>query len=273
MSPMQTFVLRSGAVQAEVIPERGAIVSRLTVAGRDVLAMDHDTLFDPGKNVRGGIPLLFPFAGRLAADRFERQGLGVVTTIRQHGFARQRAFSPVAPPPGRPFAADRLRLVLSDDDATRAVYPFRFQATVDVRLEPRGLCLSLVVWNQDDRPMPVAPGWHPYFPCPVGAKARITISGLGASFDPAALRDDVEFDFGVPAPPLGRLTAQMPSIGELTVEFSPRLRHVQLWSLPERPFVCIEPFWGPAGVICGDDADLIPPGRAHDYWVRLELQP
>jgi hypothetical protein len=51
------------------------------------------------------------------------------------------------------------------------------------------------------------------------------------------------------------------------------MRHLQLWSQPGKPFVCIEPFWGPAGAILDDRRDLIPPGTAHDYFMRLELVP
>src|SRR5689334_3644577 len=61
----QTFLLAEGRNKAEIVPERGAIVTRLTVDGRDVLFMDYDTLADPTKSIRGGVPVLFPFAGAL----------------------------------------------------------------------------------------------------------------------------------------------------------------------------------------------------------------
>ena len=45
-----------GDVRAEVVPERGALVTALRVGTRDVLYLDPETLADPTKNVRGGIP-------------------------------------------------------------------------------------------------------------------------------------------------------------------------------------------------------------------------
>lgn len=62
--------LTHGDVRAMVVPARGALVASLQVAGRDVLYLDRATLDDPTKNVRGGIPVLFPFAGKLADELF-----------------------------------------------------------------------------------------------------------------------------------------------------------------------------------------------------------
>jgi len=43
-----------------IAPARGAIVTRFRVGERDLLFLDESTLADRTKNVRGGIPLLFP---------------------------------------------------------------------------------------------------------------------------------------------------------------------------------------------------------------------
>jgi len=81
--------LAFGDVSVEVVPERGALVTALRVGSHDVLYLDRDTLADPAKNVRGGIPLLFPFAGKLADETLTLTG----TKMKQHGFARNRAWS------------------------------------------------------------------------------------------------------------------------------------------------------------------------------------
>src|SRR6185436_17503739 len=105
-------------VSAEIVPARGAIVSRLSVRGREVLYLDRATLEDLSKNVRGGIPLLFPFAGKLENDALLTAG----TTMKQHGFGRNMAWSVDEQTPGG------ARLSLKADADTRALYPFDFEA-------------------------------------------------------------------------------------------------------------------------------------------------
>ena len=58
------IALRKGESLAEVVPERGAICSRLRLGPSEMLFLDPATLADAKKNVRGGIPLLFPIAGK-----------------------------------------------------------------------------------------------------------------------------------------------------------------------------------------------------------------
>jgi galactose mutarotase-like enzyme len=120
--------------------------------------------------------------------------------------------------------------------------------------------------------VPVAPGWHPYFRCPAAEKTRVTgdLTGL----PPDALRDDREFDFGIEAPPLGRVRFSIPGLGgALALSFAPAMRHLQFWSQPGKDFVCIEPFLGPANTINTEKRVSVPPGTARDFWMRIELVP
>ncbi len=264
----QTVLLSLASTKAEVVPSRGAIPTRLTVGGRDVLYMDYDTLGDAAKSVRGGVPLLFPFAGRLPDDRLilpagpGERGAPAGTTMKQHGFARDRAWTVAEQ------REDLVRMTLGDDADTRAQFPWRFRAEHSVRLLGRGMHIELTVENLDVTPMPASPGWHPYFCCPVGQKRELTLDAPG--FDLTKITEDAVFDFGLVAPPAGRVRASLPFLGQLDLEFSPRMRHLQLWSQPGKPFVCIEPFWGTAGTINGPERDEIPPGHAHEYWMRIE---
>ena len=115
--PLEEIVVEHGGVAARVMPERGAIVTACRVGGRELLYMDRATLLDPGKSVRGGIPLLFPFAGRLDGDRLVHAG----STMKQHGFARNRQWSVIEQSPGA------VRLGLDCDAETRGVYPHDFR--------------------------------------------------------------------------------------------------------------------------------------------------
>ncbi len=245
-----------------VAPGRGAHVTGLTVDGRDLLYMDRATFEDPAKNVRGGIPILFPFAGRLADDRFLPAG----TTIPQHGFGRNRAWT-VAGQDARTVV-----LALEPDAAAKAVYPYDFRAEQTCRIIPRGLLVELRIRNRGASPLPVAPGWHPYFRCPSARKPEIAGSVPGLT--PDKFPNNREFDFGLPAPTAGAATFQIPDLGTLALSWSPNLQHLQFWSPAGKDFVCIEPFTGPTDAINRAEMRVdIAPGSMRLFWMRIEVKP
>ncbi len=259
--PVDSILLEAGAAEAEIAPARGALLARLRVDAREILYLDRATLEDATKNVRGGVPILFPFAGRLPDDRFLPAG----TTMKQHGFGRNLPWARVEDATA---GGDTLRLRLEASAITREPYPYEFAAEHTVRLLPRGAELELFVENRGDRPLPCAPGWHPYFSCPADRKREVTADVAGIA---DRLTDDAELDFGVPAPPSGRARFVLPGLGRLSLEFSPEMRHLQVWSLPGKPFICLEPFYGPPGTVNGAGRDDVPPGRCRAYFLRIEV--
>ena len=240
-------------MRVEIVPERGALVTALRVGMRDVLYLDPATLADPAKNVRGGIPVLFPFAGKLADETLTLTG----TKMKQHGFARDRAWTVTEQD------AASVRMTLADDAETRARYPFDFVAHHHVMIVPGGVQLELTI-VAGDQPLPVSPGWHPYFNLAREDKAKIR----GGGVEPSQFGDDREFDFGIVAPVAGRSRFAVP---RLELEASPELRHLQLWSQPGKPFVCIEPFFGPAGTINTEQRGWVPAGQARTFWMRIRI--
>ena len=76
----------SGATQAKIAPERGGLVTSLSINNTEILYLDRETFDDLTKNVRGGIPLLFPNAGPLK---------GGLYNLPQHGFARRMRWNTI----------------------------------------------------------------------------------------------------------------------------------------------------------------------------------
>jgi galactose mutarotase-like enzyme len=256
---VETVSLAHGDVNVEVVPARGAIVSTLRVRGRDVLYMDRATLEDATKNVRGGIPVLFPFSGKLENETFALTG----TKMKQHGFGRNKAW-PVADR-----GASWVRMRLAADDDTRAQWPYEFVAEQTVMIVPSGVHVELAI-AAADKPLPVSPGWHPYFA--VAAADKGAVRGDVAGFTPERIGDDREFDFGVVAPQHGRARFEVPGLGAIRITFSPEMRHMQFWSQPGKPFICLEPFHGPAGTVNTDRRAWVPAREARTFWMRIELE-
>src|SRR5215469_14707579 len=82
------ITIQHGEVEAKIAPARGALISALEVGDKQVLFLDRATFEDQTKNVRGGIPVLFPYAGKLDGGRLRVSG----AEMGQHGFGRNRAW-------------------------------------------------------------------------------------------------------------------------------------------------------------------------------------
>lgn len=255
----ETHAISHGNVTAEIVPARGAIVTGLRVGAQEVLYLDRGTLEDPAKNVRGGIPVLIPYAGKLVDELFLPAG----TKMKQHGFGRNKVWDVTEK------SASQIRVALRQDDETRAQYPFPFSAEQSVSILPRGLLVEMMIANLGDRPLPVSPGWHPYFVCTGAKKGEVSGDVPGLSSD--RFGNDKEFDFGLPAPVLGRANFSVPGLGKLLLSFSPEMRHMQFWSQPGKDFICLEPFTGPNNTVNTDKRIDIPAGQARAFWLRIEL--
>jgi len=254
------IAIHNGDVRATVAPARGALVSDLLVGDKQVLYLDRGTFDDETKNVRGGIPVLLPYAGKLENGTLKAAG----TQMGQHGFGRNRPWEVKEQKPWR------VRLVLMQEDEDRKSYPFQFIAEQTCTILPRGLEVELLIFNTGNVSMPVSPGWHPYFSCPSTEKGKVKASV--ATVDHNQFSNEREFDFGVVAPPFGRASFQIPQLGSLMLSFSPEMRHLQFWSQPAKDFICIEPFTGPNNTINTDRRIDIPAGRAHTFWMKIELE-
>src|SRR6185295_326848 len=107
--PFEELQISSGGTSARIAPDRGALVTGLNINGVEALYLDRATFDDATKNVRGGIPVLFPYAGKLDNETFLAAG----TKMKQHGFGRNKAWRVIESKSGG------VRVVLGDDAETR----------------------------------------------------------------------------------------------------------------------------------------------------------
>lgn len=114
-------------------------------------------------NIRGGNPVLFPFAGRCHVDGVAGAWVdpeGVKRPYPQHGLVRQGACEIVEC--GEDFVA--AKFLPSDDDAK--VYPYSYDFVVRYRFAELGFTVEFQLANRDSRRMPWGPGHHFYFTLP-----------------------------------------------------------------------------------------------------------
>ncbi|MBS0350343.1 MAG: aldose epimerase [Proteobacteria bacterium] len=264
-------------------------------AGARELLFVPDHLWDrTSKELPGGWMYCFPNCGRL-----ERQGKsnlyyydGHVYELPLHGFAWTKAWTVVE------VKHNSLLLRLRDDQQTRLAYPFHFTLEYLYEITDRTLFCRQTYINHGDRPMPYNAGFHPYFstPEPGGAKNHVILN-----FTPRRrLRYNQQLTDIVGELPLfpvpvsvgnPEINEQLFQIGEdkhiyLTypngdvinmavegVEDRDMFPYLQLYSPPDQPFVCVEPWMGyPNALNSVAGVRWLAPGQKEHGALRLWLE-
>ena len=150
--------------EAEVYLQ-GAHLTRWQPRGAaPVLFLSARAVYAPGKAIRGGVPLIFPWFGPHATDR----------QAPMHGFARSRPWRLATSGLG-PEGAVVVELALEDDEASRAAWPFSFGARYRVSVGDT-LEMALEVVNRSATPFTFEAALHTYLA--VGDIRAVGITGL-----------------------------------------------------------------------------------------------
>ncbi len=255
---------------ASIVPARGAIVTSLRIADRELLYLDATTLIDPAKNVRGGIPVLFPSPGKLDNDRFDRDGHH--GEMKQHGFARTL-----------PWAIEERRnnsltLSLASSPQTLAQFPWAFKAQLVLQLAGTSLRITMRVHNAGPEPMPYALGLHPYFKVADKGHAKVESRATRAfdnvtrqtmpftGFDLTA----AEVDLHLIDHPDHAMTLQLGDGARIVVRGSTDFSRWVVWTVAGKEFVCVEPWTAPGNALnTGDALITLAPGKSHES--RIEI--
>jgi galactose mutarotase-like enzyme len=288
---MANIAIHSSALSVEIARAGAELQSLRDADGREYL---HDgTSFWPSR-----APLLFPIVGALKDDRHAVDG--TVFTMQKHGFARRSEFEVAGA------SQDRALFRLTDDETTRALYPYKFQLDVSHAVQGARLISDVTVTNADKVPIPVAFGFHPAFKWPLpdagpkldqviefalaepGSIARLDANGLIARAAPSpvngrrlALRDELFEDDALIFLNLNSRSLRFgPSEGSsasLRVAFE-GMPQLGIWTKPGAPYLCIEPWHGyasPAG-FAGPLTEKpgsvnLAPGEAKTFGMSVEL--
>jgi galactose mutarotase-like enzyme len=108
---------------------------------------------------KGSAPVLFPIVGGLRNGKYRYEG--VEYELPQHGFARTSEFQQTAA------LGDAAEFELKSSADTMAKYPFEFRLRVRFALERCGLAVRYSVTNAGTRPMYFSIGSHPAFNIPI----------------------------------------------------------------------------------------------------------
>jgi glucose-6-phosphate 1-epimerase len=160
---MPHALLRHGAASAEVALHGGHVLRYGADGEPPVLWVSRQAIFAPGKAIRGGVPVCWPWFGPHPDD----------AARPAHGFVRTQPWQAVASGAGDDGVW--LRLAIADDAATRALWPHAFELALTVTLGA-SLDLALTMRNTGDAPFTCGGALHSYFA--VGAIERARVTGL-----------------------------------------------------------------------------------------------
>jgi glucose-6-phosphate 1-epimerase len=148
---------------------QGAHLTQWQPTGQQpVLFLSERSFFTPGKAIRGGIPIIFPWFGARTATPNDPR-----TDGPSHGFARisewTLAFAALA--------GDDLHLTLTlgPSDASRSLGYDQFALVYEITIGTE-LDIKLTVNNQDSKPLHFEEAFHTYFS--IGDSQQISIIGL-----------------------------------------------------------------------------------------------
>jgi glucose-6-phosphate 1-epimerase len=152
--------------RALISPYAGQVLSFLPAGEpEDLLFVSEHAYFQPGKAIKGGIPVCWPWFGP------DPEGKGRPT----HGFVRNRDWQ-VLGAALQEDGATSVRLGITPDEAIRALWPHPFELTLEITVG-RSLVLDLCSFNPDTAPLTITQGLHSYFR--VGDVRRVSVRGLG----------------------------------------------------------------------------------------------
>ncbi|MBA2539841.1 MAG: galactose mutarotase [Deltaproteobacteria bacterium] len=267
----EQITLQDGSAIATIAPQRGAIACTFQVGNMRVLFMDDETLRDPTKNVRGGVPVLFPTPGKLVDDKWSYAGF--TGSMKQHGFARNQAWRVTEQ------GAGNAVLTLESSAETRAMFPWDFGFDMSFTVRDQTLRLEQKITNKGTTAMPYGVGFHPYFQIAEADKSKTKITtNAKQAFDNVTKKTidlngidltQQEVDLHLLDHGSSVCSLVHPG-GTVTLRGSEEYTHWVVWTLAGRDFVCLEPWTCPGNAInTGDRLLTLAPSASHTLSLEI----
>jgi galactose mutarotase-like enzyme len=281
----------SGELAAEFIPAANLLCRSLTYRGTELLHQGHGVRAYAEQGKTTGIPLLHPWANRLAGPAYEVGGKRVELPAPDGRYPTDPNGLPIhGALPGllrwqlEDGAVERDRLTARLEwggEALFEIFPFAHELEVSARAADDELELVTTLRPTGGDAVPVSFGYHPYLSLPDVPRRDWEVS-LGASErlitderqiptgerEPLAERsfrlDDMSWDdglSGLSTPPVFTVSGGTLS---LTVTFREGYRFAQVYAPAGQDLICFEPMTAPTNALVdGRDLVLVAPGEEH----------
>lgn len=234
-----------------VCPERGGIVIGCQLHGLEVFYLDKATFEHPTANIRGGNPILFPICGQLENKTYVWDGKSY--EMANHGVARTSVWE-VAGTNADGEAS--ITIVLRSNEETKQSYPFDFELTFTYALVNGELHIRQQYRNlTEGASMPFYAGFHPYFNADAKKLPYETDATSYLDYNDMVEKPYTgELDLDGMVESVTLLGAKKPEIAfpvsggaRVRMTYDDIFKYVQVWSVQDKPFVCVEPWMAMTG--------------------------
>lgn len=288
---LQTVTITSpqGRVQARFVPEANLLCHSLTCDGAELLHAGHGLRAYAERGKTMGIPLLHPWANRLAEPSYRAAGRSVTLPPAEGRYARDPNGLPihgalpgllrwtVAGGTGSPETLDAT--LHWDSPELLALFPYVHQLHCTATVTDSGLELATTLAATGEDDVPVSFGYHPYLVAPgstpraewqvsLGATElivtddRMIPTGERRPLAPTVLAlGDSDWDDGLAG--LREPAGFSVRGGETTVSavFEQGYPFAQVYAPPGQDFICFEPMTAPTNALrSGAQLPLVAPG-------------
>ena len=297
MTENPTLSISAGNLRADFWPASGLLGISLSHRGEELLRRLDNLEAAKSKGSTAGIPLLYPWANRLAALHYRAVGRDVNLDAASpflhfdekglpiHGVPWGQLYWKIIEAKPDSFLArldwDRMELL--------ALFPFPHGIEINSNIKPNSLTLNTRILANSGSPVPVSFGFHPYFGIPhlprtqwrvqFPAMRKIQLDSHGiptgatedvGSFD--SLLADGSFDNGFA---LLDDSARFSLSGAgymIEVSFLEGFTHAQVFAPKDKDFIALEPMTAPINaLVSGDRLRIVEPGRQFQASFRITV--
>lgn len=273
-----TLDIGNSLAMARMVLQGAHLTAWMPRGERPVIWLSREAKFAPGKSLRGGVPVCWPWFGAHANE----------SAFPAHGFARTVPWE-VLEARAMPNGSTAIVLQLIPSDATRKQWPHATDLELHINVG-KTLAMELLTRNRDSAPVTIGQALHTYFG--VSHVRDITIHGLGG----CAYLDKV--DGFARKQQTGPITLSgetdriyLDSTADCMIDDPRWKRRIRVAKSGSRSTVVWNPWiekakqmgdLGPDGYInmvcvesanAADDVVTIPPGGTHSLRVRYSVEP
>jgi aldose 1-epimerase len=286
--PFAELTLAAGGLEATFVPDAGMVGCSLRHRGEELLGQRGGLDAYVRERKTMGIPLLYPWANRVAKRRFTVAGREVTidpaaTPLRldanglpMHGLLTAAAGWRVERHEASALAAS---FDFGADETLMAAFPFPHELRFEATLSDATLTIATTVRASGDAAVPIAFGFHPYLRLPgveredwhVEIPVREQLR-LDAAMLPTGDRSPVRiepgrlgsrtFDDAYLAPPDGAPFALEGGGRRIEVAFDTGYPYAQVFAPAEDPVIAFEPMTAPANALVDGSASVAREYRA-----------
>lgn len=263
-----TISSKNGKIRASFVPEKGGVGSSIIMpfgnSERELLFL-HDNFWQKGiMDLPGGFPFIFPICARIERNNIAGNYLydGHIYNMPIHGFA---AYIPWEVIDAK--NSDSIVLKLTDNQKTRAQFPFHFAIELKYQVKDDALICTQLYTNTGNQPMPYYAGFHPYFltPAAKNGKEKVMLNFQALRrfryneqlTDLLGEQEILSMPASISDPNVNEQLSELGAEKTINLIFpdgfkinicaegvddANMFKYLQLYTQPQLPFICIEPW-------------------------------